>query len=592
MTSKTPQTPQTPRTPQDRRTGGEQTVTFPQVARLELDDLLQQLIDRAQDVLATQGRLQGLLAATRAISSDLDLPTLLRRITQAACELLGARYGALGVVGEDGGLSRFITVGVEEETARGIGRLPRGEGVLGELVRHPEPLRLPDLSQHPAAAGLPPGHPPMRSFLGVPVRVRDAVFGNLYLSEKTAGGQAGGQRADFTAEDEELLVALASAAGVAIENARLFDVAERRQRWLSASADIVRDLVGEDVSPLHAVAARAAAAAEADLAVVVQTDARDDLRVVAAVGAGGEALRGARWVVPDGPAAAVLSGCEDGVVAEAAVAGLGATTPGVPDGTALVVRVAPGAGVDRRFLCLSRGRGGRAFDGQDLAMAADFAIHVGLAVELGRAQADRRRVSMLDDRDRIARDLHDQVIQQLFAGGLRMSALAARTREPGTAAALRELIDDGDDTIRTIRGTIFQLKDSEQDTDACVLLRDLALEFSDVLGLEPVLTHDGLRPLPVPHEVADHLGAALREVLSNCARHAAADRVRIHSAVRAGELSVTVTDDGVGIGPTTRRSGLENLRVRAEDLGGRCVVTSPAGDGRGTSVEWVVPLPG
>ncbi|MEZ0164369.1 GAF domain-containing protein [Kineococcus sp. LSe6-4] len=600
----TPQNPQQPRTPQAPPEGGAEAgaqpaVTFPQVGRLELDDLLEQLIDRAQDVLSTQGRLRGLLAATSAISSDLDLPTLLRRITQAACDLLGARYGALGVVGPGGGLSEFVVVGIDEETARGMGPLPRGAGLLGELIRHPQPLRLPDLSAHPAAQGLPPGHPPMRSFLGVPVRVREHVFGNLYLSEKTDGDQ----RLDFTAEDEELLVALASAAGVAVDNARLFDVAERRQQWLTASADIIRDLVGEEVAPLQAVAARAVHAAGADLAVVVRADERDgfegfegsgapgDLRVVVTAGTAGTALRGTRWVPAGSAAGAALARGEGAVFADAAAAGVDTTAAGVPEGPALVVPVAS-AGAGPSAVCLLRGRGGRSFDAQDLAMAADFATHVGLAVELGRAQADRRRMSMLDDRDRIARDLHDQVIQQLFAGGLRMSALASRTREPATAEALRDLIDAGDETIRSIRGTIFRLENPAEDTDAGAVLRSLVVEFQDVLGVPLDLTHDGPAAVRVPDGFAAHLQAAVREMLTNCARHARAGSVQVHSAVGGGELSVTVTDDGVGTGPTTRRSGLRNLRVRAEELGGRCTVVSPVRDGRGTSVEWVVPLPG
>ncbi|WP_432544839.1 GAF domain-containing sensor histidine kinase [Kineococcus sp. SYSU DK002] len=550
-------------------------VRFPAVARLELDQLLEQLIERAQDVLGTQGRLRGLLAATRAISSDLDLPVLLRRITQAACDLLGARYGALGVIGTDGRLSEFTTVGVDDDVAAGIGPLPRGAGLLGQLIRHPEPLRLADLGAHPAAVGLPPGHPPMHTFLGAPVRVRDRVFGNLYLTEKTVAGQP----AEFSAEDEELLVALASAAGVAIDNARLFDVAERRQRWLRASADIVQDLLAEDTPALSLVARRALLAAGADLAAVLVVDPRspdgqDRVQVVAADGEGADALLGTTWPrsrFTDGPAPAPGFG---------------------PDGPAMLVHI-PGDGSQLPGLVwLARSRPGHRYDDEDRAMAADFAGHVSLAMELGRAQQNRRTIALLDERDRIARDLHDHVIQQLFATGLRMSALAARCGDDETAQALRGLITSGDETIRTIRATIFQLRRSAPEEDIAVELRDLTEEFGDLLGFTPSLLVSGPQTSAVPGELADHVRAALRESLANCARHARATSVVVRLEVSGGQLTLTVTDDGVGLGGSSRRSGLANLADRARELGGSFHLDSPAhpGQGRGTRVRWQVPL--
>nr|MDT0664740.1 GAF domain-containing protein [Micromonospora sp. DSM 115978] len=210
---------------------------FSSVGRLELDELLSQLVDRAQDVLATQSRLRGLLRATRAVTADLSLDAVLRRIVEAACELVDARYGALGVIAKEGHLEQFVHVGMDASLVDRIGHLPRDEGVLGVLIDQPSPVRLDDISTHPNAVGFPAGHPPMRTFLGVPLRVRNEIFGNLYLTEKRGGRS-------FTTEDEELVLALGASAGVAIDNARLFGAAQRRQQWLQASADITRHLLG------------------------------------------------------------------------------------------------------------------------------------------------------------------------------------------------------------------------------------------------------------------------------------------------------------------------------------------------------------
>ncbi|MFB9375888.1 GAF domain-containing protein [Kineococcus gynurae] len=542
-------------------------VLFPQVARLELDELLEQLLERAQDVLRTQSRLRGLLAATRAISSDLDLSALLRRITQAACDLVGARYGALGVIGEDDGLSEFVTVGVDEETKAGIGRLPRGGGLLGRLIEDPSPLRLTDLGRHPDSVGLPPGHPPMRTFLGVPIRVRGQVFGNVYLTEKPDG---------FTAEDEELLIALASAAGVAIDNARLLDKAERRQRWLRASADIVRVLLAGEGRALALVAGAARAAAEADLALVL---------------APAEDGPGAHVVAADGPGADLLRG--SAVPADEHGAPDLRARPDLPGGPRLTTPLTVSSGRRPGVLLLLREPGRRPFDAGDQEMATDFVGHVGLALELGRAQEDQRRLVLLNDRDRIARDLHDRVIQQLFASGLRMSALATRTREPETVEALRALIGAGDETIRAIRSTIFELTRSDEDADVRSTARDLVAEFSDLLGITPTLTFEGSAS-GIGADTVRQTGFALRELLSNCARHARAGVVTVHVATTAHDLTLVVTDDGVGLdrdGPDRplRRSGLRNLQERAEALGGEFRVESPVtAEGRGTRVEWRV----
>ena len=255
---------------------------------LHLDELLRQLQERLQVVLTTRDRMNGLLEAVVAIGSDLNLETMLRRITEAAVGLADARYGALGVIGEDGRLAEFVPVGVDEAQIGQIAHWPRGEGLLGLLVREPRLLRLADIAAHPKSAGFPAGHPPMRGFLGVPVRVRGEVFGNLYLTEKVGGGE-------FTADDEAVVSALGAAAGVAIENARLYSEARRQQRWLRASGEVTTRLLSGtgQAEVLAALAAQALELSGADLAMVALPDGDSGRLVIEhADGDGAAAVRG------------------------------------------------------------------------------------------------------------------------------------------------------------------------------------------------------------------------------------------------------------------------------------------------------------
>ena len=253
---------------------------FPDVPKLELDELLNQLIGRAQDVVATQGRLRGLLRANQAIVGNLALPVLLRRIVQAACELTGARYGALGVIDPAaGGLEQFVNVGFDEQTIARVGRLPEGKGLLAAVIDDGSPIRLRTMSDDVRSVGFPPGHPPMNSFLGVPIRVRDVVFGNLYLTESRHG--------EFSAEDEELVAALAATAGVAIANARLYEESRRRQDWLQASTEVTRQLLSaEGEEPLSLIARQARLIADADV-VTFMLPTGDGRRLIVEVAAGG-----------------------------------------------------------------------------------------------------------------------------------------------------------------------------------------------------------------------------------------------------------------------------------------------------------------
>src|SRR5438874_6334779 len=237
------------------------------LASFRLDELLRELQNRVGDVMASRERLSALLDAVVGIGSDLDLRSTLYRIVLAACRLAGARYGALGVIGPDRRLIEFITDGITAEVHHKIGDLPTGRGVLGLLIDEPKPVRLRDIAEHPRSYGFPAEHPVMRSFLGVPIRIRDQVFGNLYLTEKR-------DAEEFTEDDEESVVALAVAAGVAIDNARLYAAAGRRQRWLEATAEITNVLLGEvnRTAALQLVARRAREVSGAQTVFVLLAD--------------------------------------------------------------------------------------------------------------------------------------------------------------------------------------------------------------------------------------------------------------------------------------------------------------------------------
>jgi signal transduction histidine kinase len=350
-----------------------------------------------------------------SIGSDLSLPTVLQRVVESACKLVDARYGALGVVGEDGHLTELVTSGVDASTHEAVGRLPDLTGILGILVSDPKPMRVPDVGEHPLAAGFPSGHPVMTSFLGVPIRGREAV-GSLYLADKLTG-------AEFSDEDEQLAVTLAAASGVAIDNARL--------------------------------------------------------------------------------------------------------------------------------------------------------------------QASLEHVAVLEDRERIARELHDKVIQRLFAAGMTLQTTLPMTTRPEVSNRVGQAVEEIDETIRDIRRTIFALEArSRRGVRVDVFARvDAARE---ILGFTPELRLEGPIDSIVPDGTADHLLSTLHEALSNVAQHASASAVNV--SVEAGEeLVLRVNDDGIGLPQRIEPgNGVRNMERRALELGGSASVR--AGAGGGTVVDWRVPL--
>ena len=556
--------------------------------RLELDQLLRQLVDRAQDVIAAQSRLGGLLTANKLIIGDLELPVVLRRIVEAGTQLVHARYGALGVLSPSGGLEQFIHVGVDAETARRIGPLPSGKGLLGALIEDPEPIRLRTMADDVRSVGFPPNHPPMSSFLGVPVRVRDVVFGNLYLAEAEAG--------EFTAEDEELVLALAATAGVAIENARLYEESQRRQKWLQASAQISQQLLStEGEEPLEVIAQRTREMADADIVtVVLPTSDPTQLMVEVAAGERAGALVGFTYPAERSLIAKVFDTGRPTLVQDAtreseSFIHLHEVSPVGP----LMIIPLAGTTATRGALSVGRVQGRHAFTEADLDMAQTFADHAAVALELADARRDQQRMVLLEDRDRIARDLHDHVIQRLFASGLTVQGIAAGLGDGEASDRLRAVVDGLDAIIRQIRTSIFQLRGGlgpqTGRTRAAVL--ETCAQVAEALGFEPHVTFSGAIDALVSDEVRDDLVGVVREALTNVARHAHASTVDLTLDASDGMLLLSVLDDGVGMGDSERRSGLANLRARAEHYGGTCTVESaPPPSRQGTQLQWSIPL--
>ena len=553
---------------------------------LELDQLLTQLIDRAQDVKAAQDRLRGLLRANRAIIGDLGLSTVLRRIVEAACELVDAPYGALGVIRPDGsGLEEFIHVGMDANAVEVIGHLPEGKGLLGALIDDPRPIRLRDMRDDARSVGFPAHHPPMRGFLGVPVRVRDEVFGNLYLASLT--------EANFSVEDEELVSALAATAGVAIENARLYEEANRRQAWLQASTDVTRQLLtapGDD--GLRLVAQRVAELADADVVtIVLPKDGR--LQVAVAVGLEADRLTGSTYPIENTLSEMVLESGQPTVVEDASDVDENARTLVLSQivvvGPVMVLPLAGAEGVTG-VLMVGRSRGRHTFGAADVDMATTFAYHASVALELADGRRDAQRMELFEDRARIARDLHDHVIQQLFASGMTLQGAAVAAGDSPAVELIERVVDNIDDAIKQIRTSIFQLRPHTMlGTGLRAGVLDVVAEVTPSLGHDPHVHFSGPVDAVSSEDLASEVAAVVRESLTNIAKHAEADRAEVAVSVTGKTLTVTVEDNGVGIGPATRRSGLDNLRQRAESRAG--TFQAAAGeDGTGTRLTWQVQL--
>lgn len=512
-------------------------------------------------------RARTLLEAITAISSDLDLASILTRIVEAATSLTGARYGALGVLGPDGTLVEFITTGMDDRTRRMIGDLPLGRGILGVLIDNPEALRLVDLSAHPTSVGFPPNHPPMTTFLGMPVRIRGTVWGNLYLTEKMEG--------PFTAADEEMLEALARTAGFVIGNARTYELSERRRQWLEATAEISESLQPpvDFAAGLELIVERARSVSRT-CAVAIWSPQGPEHDTIAYDPARPEAEAEVAHTLQQ--LRDTFASSDSGPIRTTHVQGSPAVV--VPIRTHLA---------EVQALVAVGALGDPPLDIEERELLGAFTDQAALTLDRAQALVDRQEMALISDRERIARDLHDIVIQRLFATGLQLQGIAALSGEDRVAERLDDAVGDLDQTIKSIRGTIFELQERRSGS-LRAQIRTLVREYAPVLGFTPTVRTSGPVDSVVPEELAAQVLAVLREAVSNIARHALADRAEVDLAVDDRVLQLSVTDDGVGIPGDVQESGLRNARRRAADFGG--VLDVRAQTPRGTRLVWRVPL--
>lgn len=551
------------------------------LSQLRLRELLSEVQDRVEQIVEERDRLDGLLDAMLVITSGLELDETLRTIVRTAIDLVDAGYGALGVRGHDHELVEFIYQGINPSSRDQIGHLPEGRGVLGVLIDDPKPIRLDNISHHPDSVGFPANHPPMATFLGVPVRIRDEVFGNLYLTEKAGG-------LPFSEDDEVLVQAVAAAAGIAIENLRLYEQSKIRQSWIEATRDIGTEMLSGDdpatVFRLVADESRQLSGAESTLVAVCpdleELGGRvDELMVVATAGDRVDSIpRGIPTV--------------DTVVGDV----FSTQTPGRFDtlelsarlpasGPALVLPLRA-TGTVAGVLVALRPHGAAPFSADELDMMAAFVDQAALAWQLATTQRQLRELDVLTDRDRIARDLHDHVIQQLFAVGLSLQGTIPRARSAEVQQRLSECVDDLQQVIQEIRTAIFDLHGPSSGTTRLRQRIDEAVAQFSSSDLRTTVQFSG--PLSVVDAIlADHAEAVVREAVSNAVRHSHAKSLSI-SVSAADDFCIEVADDGRGIDGDISASGLNNLRQRADDVGGTFTVESAAG--RGTCLRWNAPL--
>jgi signal transduction histidine kinase len=543
-------------------------------------------------VSSNENRLRALVETGVAITSELSLDALLQRLVESAAKLTGARYAALGVIGPSGSeLERFLTAGIDAGTEAAIGDLPRGRGILGVLIRDATPLRLHNIGDDPRSVGFPPHHPPMRSFLGVPIHLRGVAYGNLYLTEK-AGGE------DFTEEDQELVELLASQAAVAIENARLYEAATGWSKQLESLNEVGNALATEtDLDRLlDLVARRLRELLDARLVTVLLPSGDDELRFAAVAGDRAE-LAGATVTRSTSKTGRVLERRQservDAVLDDPDVdheamrllaARSGLWVPLLVRGRAIGVLAAHDKlGADVRFT------------DTDLRLAETFATRAALAVDLSEriAQDALRRVVEAQEleRRRLARELHDETGQALTSILLGLKALEERTADEASRAATEELRELVVSTLQDVRRLAVELRPTALDDFGLVAaLERLSGSFAEQTGIS-VDFQTALADERLPEEVETALYRIVQESLTNVVKHARARRVSILLARREGAVKAVVEDDGRGFDPAELAGdgfGLVGMRERLALLGGRLEVES--GPEAGTTIAAEVPI--
>ena len=541
--------------------------------------------------------LRRLIEVSRSVVSELDIEIVLRRVVEEACEITGAQYGALGVLNDSrDGLERFITTGIDEETHRAIGDLPRGRGVLGVLISDPQPLRLAEVGMHPRSYGFPPAHPPMHTFLGVPVQVRGEAFGNLYLTEKAGG-------TEFTDADEEAVGILADIAGIAIENARLYQRVESRREeleraviGLEATTEIARAVGGEtDLGRILELIAKRGRALVSARTVVILLEDGGELEVAIVAGEADNAVAGRRIPVEGSVYADVFRSRRPERISDLpARLRAGSHSVGVTAQSALAVPLIFKGRALGVLAAYDQERGGT-FTMADQQLMLSFGASAATAVGTAKTVAQEHLRGSIQaaelERRRWARELHDETLQGLGA----LNVLLSAGLDGDTDAAVRQALSFIEEQIASLRALISDLRPAVLDDvglqpalEALVErgpgIPDVAIELDVALAFESGEASTRLTP-----EIENALYRLVQEALTNIAKHAGAERVRIALWEADGSVTVEVADDGEGfdLDGSTTGFGLIGMRERAELVSGKLAIASEPG--RGTTVSVVVP---
>ena len=568
-----------------RVAGDERSSAFAGLGQRELVGRMHEQLD---ELLAERDQMERLLHVFVEIGSGLDLSATLRRIIVAARELTSAPYGALAIRDAEGNLLSFVHEGIDADTVRRIGHLPVGKGLLSLSLMDVPALRLDDLTAHPAAVGFPEHHPNMRGFLAVPITIRGTAFGNLYLTHVDPGRV-------FSKSDEVAARALAFAAAVAIDNAQLFERQRTSAKWMEASREITTALLSRaepHQRPLRLIAERACVLTGAEQAIVLlpadpdlPDDETDTLVVSAAVGLNADEVLGRRIPVDSSTSGDVFRSGEP-LITETLRYPIEAFTD-VGQRPAIVM---PLCAEDRvvGVIAIARGADQTPFDDSYLDVVSDFATHAAIALALASAREDARQLTLVAERERIAHDLHDHVIQRLFAAGMDLQGTLARARSPEIVDRLNRTLDDLQTIIEEIRTTIFQLKSPlGRTTDFRQRIQRVVADLTENRDIVTTTRIHG-PTTAVGGELAEHAEAVTAEAVSNALRHSGASRLTVE--VQVGDMFVLdIIDNGCGIpADNDRNSGLANMKYRAEQLGGACEISNPPEGG--TRVHWAAPL--